>query len=145
MRMARLAVPVGSVGAGLALTLLAAAPASAYANHTVYSERSSKGGYGTANAFLTGEFFWLRVCDKGTADGYRAVGRLSKNGTSWSATRHAAGGSGSCVGGSEDGVTSGFLPQPFEGTYTLSVCLRNGASGADFACTDTTFYFDGSA
>ncbi|MGW1996506.1 hypothetical protein [Embleya sp. NPDC001921] len=144
-RMARLAVPAGVVATGLALTLLAAAPASAYASHTVYSEHSAKGGYGTSSAFLTGEDFWLRVCDKGTADGYRAVGRLSKDGTSWSVTQHAANGSGSCVGGSQDGTTSGFLPQPFRGNYTMTVCLRNGASGADFNCNDTSFYFDGSA
>ncbi|WP_406293510.1 hypothetical protein OG948_02745 [Embleya sp. NBC_00888] len=60
-------------------------------------------------------------------------------------TRHAAGGSGSCVGGAQDGATSGFLPQPFRGNYTMTVCLRNGAGGADFDCNDTRFYFDGSA
>ncbi|MFF4753261.1 hypothetical protein ACWD5R_26750 [Streptomyces sp. NPDC002514] len=145
MRTARWAVSAGGAATGLALILLAAAPASAYADHTVYSERSAKGGYGTSNAYLTGEYFWLRVCDRGTADGYRAVGRLSKDGTSWSVTRHAAGGSGSCVGGTEDGATSGFLPQPFRGNYTLTVCLRNTASGADFNCNDTAFYYDGSA
>lgn len=104
-----------------------------------------KGGYGTANAYLTGEYFWLRVCDKGPTDGYRAVGRLSKDGTSWKVTQHAAGGTGSCAGGAEDGWTSGFLPQPFRGNYTLRVCLRDGAGGTDFNFNDTRFYYAGSA
>ncbi|MGW1659094.1 hypothetical protein [Streptomyces atratus] len=145
MRIARLASSAGAAATGLALSVLAAAPASAYANMTVYSIPSAKQGYGTANAFLTGEYFWFRVCDKGPTDGFRAVGRLSKDGTSWSLTRHAAGGSGSCVGGSQDGWTSGFLPQPFRGYYTMTICLRDGAGGQDFNCNDTPVYHDGSA
>ncbi|MER8073641.1 hypothetical protein ABTZ59_36000 [Streptomyces sp. NPDC094034] len=145
MHTARLAASAGAAATGLALTVLAAAPASAAANMTVYSLQSAKGGYGTANAFLTAEYFWFRVCDKGTADGFRAVGYLSKDGTSWSLTRHAAGGSGSCVGGSQDGTTSGFLPQPFRGYYTMTVCLRDGADGNDFNCNDAPVYHDGSA
>ncbi|MFE7424782.1 hypothetical protein [Streptomyces sp. NPDC057545] len=144
MRVARLAASAGAVTTGLALTLLAAAPASAYVDHTVYTVPSAKNGYGTANAFLTGEDYWFKVCDRGTADGYRAVGRLSKDGTSWSVTRHAAGGTNTCVGGPED-TTSGFLPQPFEGYYTIKVCLRDGANGADFNCNSSRVYFDGSA
>jgi hypothetical protein len=140
-----LTVSAGAAATGLALTLLAAAPASAYADNTVYADRSAKGGYGTARAYLTAENVWLRVCDRGEPDGYRAVGRLSKDGTSWSVTRHAAGGSDSCVGGWDDGATSGYLPQPFRGWYTVEVCLRNGASGADFNCIATTFYHDGTA
>ncbi|MFD4701024.1 hypothetical protein [Streptomyces niveus] len=145
MRIARLAVPAGGAATALAVTLLAASPASAYVNHTVYSVHSAKDGYGTSNAYLTAEYFWFRVCDRGPKDGYRAVGRLSKDGTSWSLTRHADGGSNSCVGGSEDGWTSNFLPQPFRGNYSMTVCLRNTASGADFNCNDTSFYHDGSS
>ncbi|MGV9700676.1 hypothetical protein ACWDTR_33575 [Streptomyces sp. NPDC003470] len=133
---------VGSVASAAAVTLLAAAPASAYSQASVVSYSSTKGGWGTANAMLSSDAFWLRVCDRGTADGYRAVGRLTKG--SFYVQRQAAGGSGSCVGGAQDGVTGGWLDAPITGTYTLTVCLRDGAGGMDFNCDSTTFYHDGS-
>ncbi|BAU81080.1 nuclear export factor GLE1 [Streptomyces laurentii] len=144
MRASRVAVSAGAAATGVALTLLAAGPASAYASRTVSTVPSAKDGYGTANASLTGGDYWFKICDRGTADGYRTVGRLSKDGTSWSVTRHAANGTDTCVGGSEDS-TSSILPQPLEGYYTIKVCLRDGADGADFNCSSLRAYYDGSA
>lgn len=134
---------VGSVASAAAVTLFAAAPASASTVASVASYSSTKGGWGTAHATLSSDAFWLRVCDRGEADGYRAVGRLTKG--SFYVQRQAAGGSGSCVGGAQDGVTSGWLDAPITGTYKLTICLRDGAGGVDFNCNSTSFYHDGSS
>ncbi|MFJ2647051.1 hypothetical protein ACIO1C_10030 [Streptomyces sp. NPDC087420] len=92
---------------------------------------------------MTSDGYFLRVCDQGNPDGYRVVARLVK-GSFYDQTQNV-GGSGSCVGGSEDGYTSGWLDSPITGTYTLTVCLRNGAGGMDFACDSRKFYHDGSS
>ncbi|MER7194393.1 hypothetical protein [Streptomyces flaveolus] len=90
------------------------------------SEQSPKYGYGYSEVTydeIDGTM-WQRTCDAGPADGLRAVSFL-RTPTGTVHTLHAASGSGSCV-------QAGYVLR--QGTYTLKVCLRNGATGSDIYC-----------
>ncbi|GAA2816147.1 hypothetical protein ACFQ0M_00450 [Kitasatospora aburaviensis] len=128
-------------GLAAALTFSIAAEGTAAADDfSLRTYSSTKGGYGTAFVSMSGDTYRVRVCDRGPADGYRVVVRLTKGAFQY--TAHAAGGSGTC-GGFGDGDTNGWLPSPQAGTYTFEVCLRNGPGGMDFNCNKMNFYFLG--
>jgi hypothetical protein len=128
----RVSTIIGGVTSAAALIVLATSPAHALTKQSVKSYTSSKGGYGEAKVTMTGSVYELVACDGGYADGYRAVAYLEKSSTGFYDSVHAASGSGVCV-------TEGYewLPTPIRGTYTLTVCLRDGASGGDFNCRST--------
>ncbi|MBZ9638103.1 hypothetical protein, partial [Streptomyces sp. PSKA30] len=85
-------------------------------------------GYSTVT---TGTSLKQLTCDQGMPDGLRTVSHLTMpNGNVH--TLHASQGSGKCIDGSYS---------PMRGTYTLRVCLRNGAYGTDRHCDQNTFQY----
>ncbi|MDX3853614.1 hypothetical protein [Streptomyces sp. AK02-01A] len=140
MRLRRVAMIAGATASATAMVMLSTGTAEAYSRSTTQSWSSEKGGSAFASVTLSSDSYSVSICDKGTADGYRAIVHLTKG--SFSYTAQAANGSGTC-GGNANGV-SGWLPMPITGTYTLEACLRDGAGGADFNCRSTQFVHDGS-
>uniref|UniRef100_UPI00300B33CE hypothetical protein n=1 Tax=Streptomyces sp. PTD5-9 TaxID=3120150 RepID=UPI00300B33CE len=136
MRLRTLICATGTTAAAAAMAVLSTGTAHAYSEGSITSNTSAKGGWGAASTLLSTDGFSLRACDYGPPDGYRAVAHLIRG--SYHVTSHAASGSGKC------NVEYGWLPQPPDGTYTLKVCLRDGAGGSDFACRSTSVHHDGS-
>ncbi|MER5515172.1 hypothetical protein [Streptomyces sp. NPDC002763] len=137
MRLRKIGTAAGVVMSAMAVAVLTSGTAHA-ATYSIQSGYSSPGGYGRAEVSMSGGSYNLVACDAGPADGNRAVAYIWNNSTGFYDYKHAASGSGVCE-------TEGweYLPSPTPGTYYLQICLRNGASGADFACRTGSFYYNG--
>ncbi|MGW3728578.1 hypothetical protein [Streptomyces sp. F001] len=130
MRLRRPASTAAAAVAIAAATALAASPAHAAEQWITFSYESPSGGWGYSTV-TTGTSLKQLTCDQGTPDGLRTVSHLTMpNGNVH--TLHASQGSGKCIDGSYS---------PMRGTYTLRVCLRNGAYGTDRHCDQNTFQY----
>lgn len=121
MRRRRMSVVAGACALASGLSIALAPGASAYTS----SRTSPSGGYGIAEISHTRAFY---ACDEGKADGYRVVAHLWPDGYSYRWVQDANGSGNSCG-------TSAQLTLPIGTDYTMRVCLRNGANGADVYCS----------
>ncbi|MFF3691199.1 hypothetical protein [Streptomyces sp. NPDC002187] len=128
----------GTAAAAVSVLALSAGSASAGpVSESVVSWDSPKGGWASADAYVSVDGVFLDVCDGGKPDGRRAVGYLYF-GTELVMSEQAAGGTGSC---SPPRTSIGWMDGA--GYFTVKACTRNGPGGTDQGCNSWRFYFDG--
>ncbi|MGW6569242.1 hypothetical protein [Streptomyces sp. NPDC054975] len=137
MRLRRTATTAGTLFAALALGMTTAGSAHA-AEITKTSGTSAKGGWGAGTVYVDTVFHdvtYLKVCDYGNPDSRRATAEIWRTSDrAYYSYVDAEHGSGSC--NDDDTWLPGVIPA---GTYTLRVCVRNGAQGAFEACGSRQF------
>ncbi|MFJ7908996.1 hypothetical protein [Kitasatospora sp. NPDC096204] len=117
-----MAILAGSTAIAIGLSVALAPSASA----ATYSGTSPKGGYGVAEISHTRSFY---ACDLGNPDGFRVVAHLWPDGYNYRWVQDADGSNNGCG-------TPLQLTLPVGTTYTIQVCLRDGAGGIDTYCSD---------
>ncbi|MFI8828878.1 hypothetical protein [Streptomyces sp. NPDC053431] len=137
MNLRRTATTAGTLAAALALGLATAGSAHA-ASVSLRSGNSARGGYGIGTVSLdtgTHDVTFLAVCDYGTPDSRRATAEIWRTSDrAYYSYVDAEHGSGTC--NDDDTWLPGVIPA---GTYTLRVCVRNGATGPFEACASRQF------
>ncbi|MGW4050137.1 hypothetical protein ACWENA_04850 [Streptomyces sp. NPDC004779] len=110
---------------GAATVLFAAGPAAAVPANYITVKTTNNGGLSAFNDQRDASKEIFNACDH-TSDGMRAVGILKFSGRTYEV--HDAGGAdGNCVARTDVNVPEGTA-------VTLTVCLRDGANGANQYC-----------